>query len=105
MYLTDNDRKSMKSVEDQELNEVFQEALEYDPSLLINSWNNTIKRFWRKNKLETVYQIYHDDDYTKPPYQARYQLSACGNSNVIKTYLYGIMNGSIARDEKLKTEK
>jgi len=94
MYLTENDRVRLKTISfDEELNTEFQEALKYDKSLLISSYDCFTKSFWRPTTVETKYQIYHDCSPEESPYQARYQMSGSGKREIVIAYLHGIING------------
>lgn len=94
MYITEADRKRFKKVTtDKELKDLFEEAVELDNSLLISEHSWTEKKWFKKPIIKHSYQIYHDCSPNKPAYEARYQLSASGDKNVVMTYLYGIING------------
>jgi uncharacterized membrane protein YheB (UPF0754 family) len=98
MYLNDTDLKSLRSVEDQEMNELFQEALSYDKTLMISSINVRKKKwFSKKYNNEIYYNIYHEilNDNGKSMYEAREMLCASGNKAITMAYLYGIINGNL----------
>lgn len=103
MYLTDWDRQQLKKVEsDKEIKMLFEEALEYDNSLLISEHSWSEKKWFKKPVTKHRYQIFHDCSPDSSPYQARYQMSASGNKNIIMAYLYGIINGVLHTTEKTK---
>lgn len=95
IYILESDRVEMRKVEDKHVNEVFQEALEYDKSLMIRQ-STWVKKtgFFRKKITKEVFAIFHDCNPNQSPYQARQQLSASGSKAVALAYLYGIINGS-----------
>jgi hypothetical protein len=49
---------------------------------------------FKQRKSETMYNIYHDVDYKRSPYQARFQSSGSGNKAIVRAYLHGIINGN-----------
>jgi len=101
MYITDYDRIKMKSVEfDDYLNSELQEALKYDDSILISSYDRFTKHWFKMTTVETFYQVYHDVDTSKSAYQARCQQSASSNKDIVIAYLHGIING-IEHNKKL----
>lgn len=95
IYVTEAERKAMRSVSDPELNIDFQEALKIFPYLLIEERIVIVKNgFFSKPKQIMVYTVYHDHpDSFGNPYQARQQLSACGDKRIVTAYLHGIFNG------------
>jgi hypothetical protein len=105
MFINESERKRMKTIEDKEINEVFQEALKYCPSLLIQQ-NNTlkrVKRFLSSKIVESAsFTVYHDEPaYDGSAYQARYQICGSGDRSIVFAYLYGIINGGLAEQRKL----
>jgi len=101
MYLTDYDRIKMKSVLfNDNINTELQEALKYDNSILISSYERITKHWFKIDTVETFYQVYHDVNPNESPYQARLQSSASGKENVVIAYLHGIING-IEHNKKL----
>jgi hypothetical protein len=94
IYILENDREEMRKVKDNDVNRIFQEALEHDKSLLIrqSTWVEKTS-FWGKKTTKEVFSIFHDCNPNQPPYQARQQLSGSGSKAVALAYLYGIING------------
>lgn len=105
MYVSNEDRISKRKVSDKELNEDFQEALKYDPSLMIEEREYKPRRkffsSWLENyKTETLYQVYHETPaHDGSAYQARYQISGSGEKRIVTAYLHGIINGCVHRNE------
>jgi len=104
IFITTQDRITMRKVSDEYVNEEFQEALKHDPSLMIEEHKPVFKRrlfsYWSKNREpETTYSIYHETHaFDKTPYQARLQGSGSGDKRVVIAYLHGIINGSVHRE-------
>lgn len=96
MYINENDQKSKRVVEDKEINDLLQEALQYDKSLMISSHcyfeRKSIFHKWKK---VTTYSLYHEvfDKNGNSHFQARQQFSGSGKKEVVLAYLYGIING------------
>jgi hypothetical protein len=105
IFILKEDRVAMRSVSQSEVNEIFQEALQLCPSLMISERWQT-KRVRRKLfKFDEVviwsYTIYHEHpSYDGSPYQARVQQCACGDKTIVSAYLYGIINGALAQRNK-----
>ena len=97
MYVTDQDLFEMRRVKDLEVKEVFDEALEHDPSLILSEVSQTSKSWVGKGKTITRFTIYHEcfNSLGEKVYQARQQISATGDKKVVIAYLYGIINGSL----------
>jgi hypothetical protein len=98
-YITDQERVSMRKVFDPELNELFQEALQFDPSLLIKNYPVRIRKKlikgWFSSTIETRYELYHETPASDgTAYQARIQISASKNMDTLVAYLHGIINGA-----------
>lgn len=98
MFITTSDLISMRRVEDSEVNELLQEALMYDVSLMMTE-NHRLERKsvfhgWKKI---SVFRVYHEqfDAVGRSTFQARQQLSASGSKEVVMAYLYGIINGAL----------
>jgi hypothetical protein len=95
----------MRKVEDREIQELFNEALQHDKSLLISE-RCVIKKtgLFFKSKEETEYSIYHQTflDSGISAHEARAQISASGSKAIAMAYLFGIINGSLARQRKQK---
>ena len=97
-YIEETDRINMRKVKDINVNDIFQEALEHDKSLMITERVDTIKEgLFRKPKKVSYFTIYHETPaYNGSAYQARVQLSASGSKEVVVAYLYGIINGALS---------
>lgn len=102
-YITEHDRVNLRKVADVELNEIFNEALQHDETLMIDSINCVEKQgFFKKPKQIIRYSIYHECfSYGYPACQARQQISASGSKQLVIAYLYGIINGSLSRTKKI----
>lgn len=97
MYINENDRTSMRKVTNSGLNELFQEALQHDSSLMISGITHEVKQGWFKKPKEiTTFNVYHECLFSSgvPLYEARLQMSASGELPTVTAYLYGIINGS-----------
>lgn len=115
IYVTKEDVKRMKTIiGDAELNELFQEALEYNNYLLIeeNYYYRRKKgyRGWLLGEKVKAFEYRLSFEFPAldgSPYQAQY-ITACGNDRKsVITYLYGIINGGLGRlrqQTKLKEE-
>lgn len=103
MYINECDQKSKRKVEDKDVNDLFQEALQYDKSLMISEHFHIIRKpLFYKNKEVKLYTIYHEvfNNYGKSMFEAREQFSGSGKKEVTMAYLYGIINGyNKAKDE------
>lgn len=89
-YITDFDRENLRKVKDQDLNEIFRDALEVDPTLMISE-TTSVKLWWSKTVVK--YSIYHEifiDGETA--HEARLQISASGSKQLVTAYLFGIIN-------------
>lgn len=105
-YISEQDRINWRKVADVELKEIFNEALQHDETLMIDSINHVEKQglFKLKSKRTIRYSIYHECFMNgKPTFEARLQISATGSKQVVMAYLYGIINGSLARTKKIPT--
>ena len=100
MYVSNEDRISKRKVSDKELNEEFQEALKYDPSLMIEESQRVIKKgLFGKKEVFTSYQLYHEQPaFDGTAYQARYQMSGSGKKHIVTAYLHGLINGCVHRE-------
>lgn len=113
IYVTADDIKRMKEVNsDKQLNDLFQEALQVDSSLLIDETNYyTPKRGYKgwllgqkeENFRYTIYQ--ESPSFDGSPYQALHMYSTSKNSQALFNYLVGIINGGSAMKLKLSTNK
>ncbi|MGE5052029.1 MAG: hypothetical protein ACM3KI_11045 [Bacillota bacterium] len=101
-YISDQDRVNWRKVADVELKELFDEALQYDKTLMIDSIVYIEKQgLFRKPKQKIRYSIYHECfSNCYPAYQARQQISASGNKAIVMAYLYGIINGNRHKKEQ-----
>lgn len=69
---------------------------------MIEEYTHAVRRLWRKDVFETRYTIYHESPaFDGSVYQARCQISATGEKNVVVAYLHGIINGAVHYSEKL----
>lgn len=99
IYVSEQDRTTKRKVEDNEVNEVFQQALKYDPSLMIEQKKWVVKKWWFKKEIVVFFQIYHETPaHDGSAYQARHQLSGSGDKKTVTAYLHGIINGCINRN-------
>lgn len=97
-YITETDRINMRKVKDINVNELFQEALEHDKSLMITERVETIKEgLFKKSKEVSFFTVYHETPaFDGSAYQARVQSSASGSKSIVIAYLYGIINGALS---------
>lgn len=97
MYINEYDQKSKRVVEDKEINNLLQEALKYDKSLMISSHSYYERKsiFHKKQKI-VFYTLFHEvfDKNGNSFFQAREQFSGSGRKEVVLAYLYGIINGN-----------
>lgn len=94
IYISENDRLYERTVKDTDVNECFQEALKYCPSIMIDEIHSTIKKSFFKKELVTNFRLYHEvPAHDGSAYQARLQLSASGDKRIVIAYLHGIING------------
>lgn len=103
MYVSNEDRITKRKVTDAMVNEEFQEALKYDPSLMIEEHPHKIIKGVFKKRVEdrTQYSIYHETPaHDGTAYQARLQGSGSGEKKIVIAYLHGIINGVIHRELK-----
>lgn len=93
IYISEQDRVTKRKVEDEYVNQEFQEALKYDPSLMIEQKTIVVKSGWLKTKTATIFDIYHETPaHDGSAYQARCQFSGSGEKNIVIAYLHGIIN-------------
>lgn len=97
-YITETDRINMRKVKDIDVNELFQEALKHDKSLMMTERVETIKEgLFRKPKKVSYFTVYHETPaFDGSAYQARFQSSASGSKSIVVAYLYGIINGALS---------
>lgn len=103
IFVDDKDRITKRKVTDSDLNEDFQEALKYDPSLMIEETITKTERGWVKKKviIKTRYTVYHEcPSHDGSAYQARMQMSGSGEKNIVTAYLHGIINGAVNSKSK-----
>lgn len=94
MYVSEQDRTIMRKVEDMEVNDELQEALKYDPSLMIKQSCRVIKKGIFKKETVKFFEVFHE---IPARYQIIYQLSGSGTKDIVIAYLHGIINGCVNR--------
>jgi len=101
-YINDQDIINWRKVEDDDVNEIFQEAREYDDSLMITQNYVEKWRLFKKPLRIKHFSVYHQSRHLGGnfSYEARFQASGSGEKRVVLAYLYGIMNGANANDKK-----
>jgi hypothetical protein len=105
IYVSEQDRESKRQVSDIELNEEFQEALKCEPLLMIEEYQTVKKRWFKKDIVETKYNLYHETPaHNGSAYQARQQFSGSGSKNFVISYLHGIINGYHSSKNKSTTQ-
>lgn len=93
IYISEEDRKTKRVVEDAQMTEVFQEALRYDPSLMIEQRTKTVKKGWFKKGQITYFNLFHETPGADgSAYQARYQITGSGDREITTAYLHGVIN-------------
>ncbi len=103
-YLSQNDFERYSTVDDKELNELFQEVRELMPDVYINFYKWEEKRWFRK-PIERFYcSVYHRQDKGKI---ASMEEVRCLNLNFttlsnIDNYLYGLINGYLFHKQNIK---
>lgn len=98
MYVTEQDRVLKRKVSDKIINEVFQEAVKFCPSLMIEEHKRFKKKFWKNEFKETKiwWNVYHEAPaFDGSAYQAEFQFSGSGSREIVVAYLHGIINGVI----------
>ena len=99
VYITPQDQFNWRKVTDTPLNNLFQDALMLDESLMISEhyfYKNT-GFFSRKKEKVFYYNVYHES----PGMMQAYSMSsASGDKSTVITYLYGIINGASAQKAK-----
>lgn len=102
-FITEEETRRLKSVSDKELNDVFQDALGFDDTILIEENTRVIQHSnWfsnpaRKRRTKTTYTVYHESRaHDGSAYQARYQTCASGDASIVFAYLFGIINGGLS---------
>jgi len=105
IYINENEQKSKRTVEDKELNELLQEALKYDKTIMLSSYSIYEKKsLFDKKKAIVHYSLYHEifNNKGESMMEARQQISGSGKKEIVSAYLYGIING--ANVDKLSYE-
>lgn len=96
IFITNECRTKKRKVADEIINNEFQEALKYDPSLMIEQYSRRRKKGFFKYENEIYFNIYHETAaHDGTAYQARQQMSASGQKEIVIAYLHGIINGSM----------
>lgn len=98
-FITEEETRRLKSVSDKELNEVFQYALKFNDTILIEENTRLVHEGWfsRKRVAKTTYSVYHESRaHDGSAYQARYQNCASGDASIVFAYLFGIINGGLS---------
>lgn len=106
IYINENEKKSKRNVEDKELNELLQEALKYDKTIMLSSYSVYEKKLlFDKKKAIVHYSLYHEifNNKGESMMEARQQISGSGKKEIVSAYLYGIINGANA--DKCSYEK
>lgn len=106
IYINENEQKSKRNVEDKELNELLQEALKYDKTIMLSSYSVYEKKsLFDKKKAIMHYSLYHEifNNKGESMMEARQQVSGSGKKEIVSAYLYGIINGANA--DKCSYEK
>lgn len=95
-YISEQDRINWRKVDDVELKELFDEALQCDNTLMITE-NRILKKIGLfGTKIVITYSIYHECFMNgNPTFEARQQISASGSKQIVSAYLYGIINGCV----------
>jgi len=99
IYINENEQKSKRNVEDKELNELLQEALKYDKTIMLSSYSVYEKKsLFDKKKAIMHYSLYHEifNNKGESMMEARQQISGSGKKEIVSAYLYGIINGANA---------
>lgn len=108
IMINETDRKSMRQVTDNYVKEIFDEAQQYDKSLMIWEHFQYRSRGWfRKEERVRMYYLYHEQYLPNgnPAFEARQMMCGSGNKQVVLAYLYGIINGYLhAADRQAHTD-
>lgn len=100
IFVSEQDRINKRQVQDDYVNEEFQEALKYCPSLMIEQIKQVVKKGWFRKETIDFFQIYHESPaHNGTAYQARYQHSGSGQRNVVIAYLHGIINANLHKNK------
>lgn len=112
IYVTKEDVKRMKTINSNEnLNELLQEALQVDKTILIEEqYYYTIKKGYKgflfgKKEKNFRYTLYHESPaHDGSAYQALHMFCANKDLSTIFAYLYGIINGGSAISNQRQEE-
>lgn len=105
IYINDADRDNWKSVVDFEVNELYQEAKQYDKDIIVREAKSQSRRWFRKPKEVVSFSVLFGDRnearYVNFPPGARSTWTICTDvsKQMVMTYLYGFITG------KLKTNQ
>lgn len=94
IYLSDKDKIKLRNPKSNSyLIAEFREALKCDPTLMIIEEETNLGFLFTKRGY--LYTVYHElfNDSGNSIYQARKQISASGQLDVVIAYLHGIVNG------------
>lgn len=96
IYIDNYDKKRMKNVTDEDVNEAYNEAIKYDPTLLVSESTEIYYRkiclFLNQRKTKTVYKVYSEviGDDGQSLYQAEQIPYATGNKRVAIAFFKGV---------------
>lgn len=96
-FINELDRITMRIVKDPKVKEAFEEALQFDRTLMIFEYSILERKNWFGKPAEVKYfTVYHEQFLQNghPSYEARQQQSASGKKEVVIAYLHGIINAS-----------
>lgn len=101
IYISEEETKRLKTVSDPELNELFQEALSVDSSLLIDEKEFMKTGWFGRHKYDKRYTLYHESRaHDGSAYQAQQVFGISSTKLSAMTYLFGIINGAFANEKK-----
>ena len=93
-YLTDYDREKFASVEDRELNELFQEIRQLFPNYYLNEFYFKEQRLLRMPRKIVHYSLYIDFGCEAQIFSFPASgLSYMTNKLIVITYFFGLING------------
>lgn len=90
VWISEYERKNYLYVCDSELQTLFNETRELDPTLHIYEYVK--KKFWRNKRF---YNIYHSRE-DGAVIELRQILAGSGDKNKVTAYLYGLANGLLS---------
>lgn len=94
VWYNESDKDRYLKVSDSDLQELFNDAKELDPSLFIFEYKDWEPgSFWKKGKEINMYNLYHSTDVGGELLQS---LAGSGDKSKVSTYLYGVMNGVLS---------